>query len=355
MLSRRNPQLNSNGELVHLLSIEGLPKAVLNQMLDTAGTFLSVNDRDVKKVPLLRGKSVFNLFFENSTRTRTTFEIAAKRLSADVINLDIARSSAAKGESLLDTIANLSAMHADMFVVRHAASGAPYLIAQHVAPHVHVVNAGDGRHAHPTQGLLDMYTIRHYKRDFTQLTVAIVGDIVNSRVARSDIHGLTTLGVPEIRVVGPKTLVPGDIAAMGVRVCHDMAEGIRGADVIIMLRLQNERMSGAVLPSAGEYFKSYGLTPAKLALAQPDCIVMHPGPINRGVEIDSAVADGGHSVILPQVTFGIAVRMAVMSTLAGNFAHPRSGFAAPPPGGDAGGPPEPVPRRPPGPVGGGAA
>ena len=320
MLSRRNPQLNKNGELIHLLSIEGLPRAVLHQILDTAGTFLSVNEREVKKVPLLRGKSVFNLFFENSTRTRTTFEIAAKRLSADVINLDIARSSTAKGESLLDTIANLSAMHADMFVVRHGESGAPYLIAQHCAPHVHVVNAGDGRHAHPTQGLLDMYTIRHYKQDFTNLTVAIVGDIVHSRVARSDIHALTTLGVPEVRAVGPKTLVPGDLKEMGVRVCHDMAEGIRGADVIIMLRLQNERMSGAMLPSAGEFFKNYGLTQDKLALAKPDAIVMHPGPINRGVEIDSSVADGNQSVILPQVTFGIAVRMAVMSTIAGNNA-----------------------------------
>jgi aspartate carbamoyltransferase catalytic subunit len=320
MPHRRNPQLNRHGELIHLLSIEGLPQPVLHHILDTAGTFLSVNDRDVKKVPLLRGKSVFNLFFENSTRTRTTFEIAAKRLSADVINLDIARSSAAKGESLLDTIANLSAMHADMFVVRHGESGAPYLIAQHCAPHVHVVNAGDGRHAHPTQGLLDMYTIRHFKHDFTKLTVAIIGDIVHSRVARSDIHALTTLGVPEIRAVGPKTLVPGDLKDMGVRVCHDMAEGIRDADVIIMLRLQNERMSGAMLPSAGEFFKNYGLTPDKLALAKPDAIVMHPGPINRGVEIDSAVADGTQSVILPQVTFGIAVRMAVMSIIAGNNA-----------------------------------
>ena len=320
MLSRRNPQLNRHGELIHLLSIEGLPKAVLLQLLDTAGTFLSVNDREVKKVPLLRGKSVFNLFFENSTRTRTTFEIAAKRLTADVLNLDIARSSTAKGESLLDTIANLSAMHADMFVVRHSESGAPYLIAQHCAPHVHVVNAGDGRHAHPTQGLLDMYTIRHYKRDFSKLTVAIVGDIVHSRVARSDIHALTTLGVPEIRAVGPRTLVPGDLRDMGVRVCHDMAEGIRDADVIIMLRLQNERMSGAMLPSAGEFAKHYGLTPEKLALARPDAIVMHPGPINRGVEIDSRVADGAQSVILPQVTFGIAVRMAVMSIIAGNEA-----------------------------------
>ncbi len=320
MLSKRNPQLNKHGELIHLLSTEGLPRAVLHQILDTAGTFLSVNDREVKKVPLLRGKSVFNLFFENSTRTRTTFEIAAKRLSADVINLDIARSSTAKGETLLDTVANLSAMHADMFVVRHSESGAPYLIAQHCAPHVHVVNAGDGRHAHPTQGLLDMYTIRHYKKDFTNLTVAIVGDIVHSRVARSDIHALSTLGVPEIRAVGPKTLVPGDLKDMGVRVCHDMAEGMKDADVIIMLRLQNERMSGAMLPSAGEYFKSFGLTPDKLALAKPDAIVMHPGPINRGVEISSSVADGLHSVILPQVTFGIAVRMAVMSILAGNEA-----------------------------------
>ncbi|WP_374592472.1 aspartate carbamoyltransferase catalytic subunit [Aquabacterium sp.] len=320
MLAKRNPQLNSHGELIHLLSTEGLPRPIIHQILDTAETFLSVNDREVKKVPLLRGKSVFNLFFENSTRTRTTFEIAAKRLSADVINLDIARSSTAKGESLLDTIANLSAMHADMFVVRHSESGAPHLIAQHVAPHVHVVNAGDGRHAHPTQGLLDMYTIRHYKKDFTQLSVAIVGDIVHSRVARSDINALTTLGVPDLRVVGPKTLVPGDLAQMGVRVCHDMAEGIRGADVIISLRLQNERMAGGMLPSTGEFFKAYGLTPEKLALAKPDAIVMHPGPINRGVEIESSVADGTHSVILPQVTFGIAVRMAVMSIIAGNEA-----------------------------------
>ncbi|MDH3208931.1 MAG: aspartate carbamoyltransferase catalytic subunit [Burkholderiaceae bacterium] len=322
MLSRRsnhrNPQLNANGELIHLLSIDGLPAAVIQHILDTASTFLSVNDREVKKVPLLRGKSVFNLFFENSTRTRTTFEIAAKRLSADVLNLDIAKSSASKGERLLDTIASLSAMHADMFIVRHSESGAPYLIAQHCAPHVHVVNAGDGWHAHPTQGLLDMYTIRHYKRDFTQLTVAIVGDLLHSRVARSDIHALTTLGTPEVRAVGPKTLVPDSLRELGVRVCHDMAEGVKNADVIIMLRLQNERMSGGLLPSAGEFFMSFGLTPEKLALAKSDAIVMHPGPINRGVEIDSAVADGHQSVILPQVTFGIAVRMAVMSIIAGN-------------------------------------
>ncbi|MEY2840423.1 MAG: aspartate carbamoyltransferase catalytic subunit, partial [Pseudomonadota bacterium] len=226
-MQRRNPQLNKNGELIHLLTTEGLPRDVLHQILDTAGQFVSVNDREVKKIPLLRGKSVFNLFFENSTRTRTTFEIAAKRLSADVINLDIARSSASKGESLLDTIANLSAMHADMFVVRHSESGAPYLIAQHCAPHVHVVNAGDGRHAHPTQALLDMYTIRHYKKDFTNLTVAIVGDIVHSRVARSNIHALTTLGCPEVRVIGPRTLLPSHVESMGVRVFHDMAEGLK--------------------------------------------------------------------------------------------------------------------------------
>ena len=320
MLYKRNPQLNKNGELIHLLSTEGLPKAILTQILDTATNFVSVGDREVKKVPLLRGKSVFNLFFENSTRTRTTFEIAAKRLSADVINLDIARSSASKGESLLDTIANLSAMAADIFVVRHSESGAPYLIAQHVAPHVHVVNAGDGRHAHPTQGLLDMYTIRHYKGDFSNLTVAIVGDVLHSRVARSDIHALTTLGCAEVRAVGPQTLIPGDLSHMGVRVCHTLEEGIKGADVIITLRLQNERMGGALLPSSQEFSKSFGLTAEKLQLAKPDAIVMHPGPINRGVEIDSSVVDGAQSVILPQVTFGIAIRMAVMGIVAGNMA-----------------------------------
>jgi len=320
MLFKRNPQLNKNGELIHLLSTEGLPKEILLQVLDTANSFVSVGNREVKKVPLLRGKSVFNLFFENSTRTRTTFEIAAKRLSADVINLDIAKSSTAKGETLLDTIANLSAMAADLFVVRHSESGAPYLIAQHVAPHVHVVNAGDGRHAHPTQGLLDMYTIRHFKKDFTQLSVAIVGDVLHSRVARSDIHALTTLGCPDVRVVGPKTLVPSDMAPMGVRVCNTLQEGIQGCDVVIMLRMQNERMSGALLPSSQEFFKSFGLTPERLQWAKPDAIVMHPGPINRGVEIESAVVDGGHSVILSQVTFGIAVRMAAMSIVAGNEA-----------------------------------
>ena len=317
-----NPQLNDKGELIHLLTLEGLPAEVVGRILDTAVPFVSIAERDVKKVPLLRGKTVFNLFYENSTRTRTTFEIAAKRLSADVINLNIGVSSTSKGETLLDTIDNLVAMNADMFVVRHGQSGAPHLIARHLSAAgrvgIHVINAGDGRHQHPTQGLLDLFTIRHYKRDFGRLTVAIVGDVLHSRVARSLIHGLTTLGTPEVRAIGPQTLLPSAIESLGVRVFHDMAQGLRGADVIVMLRLQSERMKGALLPSPGEYFKHYGLTVEKLALAKPDAIVMHPGPMNRGVEIDSAVADGKHSVILPQVTFGIAVRMAVMSMLAAN-------------------------------------
>ena len=316
----RNPQLSAEGELRHLLTLEDLPAEVIVRILDTAVPFASIAERDVKKVPLLRGRSVFNLFFENSTRTRTTFEIAAKRLSADVINLNIGFSSTSKGETLLDTVDNLVAMNADMFVVRHSQSGAPHLIAAHLdrtgRSHVHVVNAGDGRHAHPTQGLLDLFTIRHYKKDFRNLTVGIIGDVLHSRVARSLIHGLTTLGTPVVRAIGPKTLLPTALEALGVQVHHDMRTGLAGCDVVVMLRLQNERMKGALLPSAGEYFKHYGLTSEKLALAKPDAIVMHPGPMNRGVEIDSAVADGERSVILPQVTFGIAVRMAVMSILA---------------------------------------
>ena len=314
-----NPQLNDKGELTHLLTLEGLPREVIGRILDTAVPFVSIAERDVKKVPLLRGKTVFNLFFENSTRTRTTFEIAAKRLSADVINLNIGVSSTSKGETLLDTIDNLVAMNADMFVVRHGQSGAPHLIARHLSASgragIHVINAGDGRHAHPTQGLLDLFTIRHYKHDFGALTVAIVGDLLHSRVARSLIHGLSTLGTAEIRAIGPQTLLPAAVESLGVHVFHDMGDGLRGADVVVMLRLQSERMKGALLPSPGEFFKHYGLTQDKLKLAKPDAIVMHPGPMNRGVEIDSAVADGKHSVILPQVTFGIAVRMAVMSML----------------------------------------
>jgi aspartate carbamoyltransferase catalytic subunit len=318
-LDPRNPQLNKNGELHHLLSIEGLPADILTQILDAAESFVGVTQREVKKVPLLRGKSVFNIFFENSTRTRTTFEIAAKRLSADVINLAIAQSSTSKGESMLDTVANLSAMQADMFVVRHAASGAPYLIAKHVAPDIHVINAGDGRHQHPTQGLLDMYAIRHYKKDFRNIRVAIIGDILHSRVARSQIHALTTLGCPEIRVIGPRTLIPADIRNLGVHVFHDLKEGLKDVDVVSTLRLQSERMRGALLASGEEFYKYYGITEERLVFARPDAIVLHPGPMNRGVEIDSAVADGGHSVILPQVTFGIAIRMAVMSIVAGNW------------------------------------
>ncbi|MDW7564635.1 MAG: aspartate carbamoyltransferase catalytic subunit [Nitrosomonadaceae bacterium] len=314
----KNPQLNKHGELQHLLTTEGLPSSILLNILDTAESFVGVTERDIKKVPLLRGKSIFNLFFEPSTRTQTTFEIAAKRLSADVVNLNIAASSQSKGETLLDTVDNLSAMHADMFIVRHSQSGAAHLIARHVRPEIHVINAGDGRHAHPTQALLDMFTIRHYKRDFNNLRVAIVGDILHSRVARSQIHALTTLGVPEIRVIAPKTLLPNKVERLGVHVYHDMEQGLKDIDVLLMLRLQNERMLGASLPSSEEYFKYYGLTQEKLSLAKQDAIVLHPGPMNRGIEIDSAVADGEQSVILPQVTFGIAVRMAVMSILTGN-------------------------------------
>ncbi len=321
MNPKASVQLHPDGRLKHLLTTEGLPAATILHILDTAEQFVSVSEREVKKVPILRGKSIFNVFFENSTRTRTTFEIAAKRLSADVINLNVGASSTTKGETLLDTVWNLQAMDADMFIVRHSQSGAPHLIARHVKPGVAVINAGDGRHAHPTQGLLDMYTIRHYKRDFSALSVAIVGDVLHSRVARSQIHALKTLGVPDLRVVGPRTLMPAEIERMGCEVHHDMARGIKDCDVVIMLRLQNERMNGALLPSAGEFFKSYGLTAEKLAAAKPDAIVMHPGPMNRGVEIDSPVADGRQSVILPQVTFGIAVRMAVMSILGAPAPH----------------------------------
>ncbi|MDI1297679.1 aspartate carbamoyltransferase catalytic subunit [Methylotenera sp.] len=312
-----NPQLDADGRLRHLLSIEGLPKRILNQILDTAESFVGVAEREVKKVPLLRGKTVCNLFFENSTRTRTTFEIAAKRLSADVISLNVNTSSQSKGETILDTVDNLIAMHADMFVVRHSQSGAAHFIAKHVPDHIHVINAGDGRHSHPTQGLLDMFTIRKYKPDLHNLRVAIVGDVLHSRVARSEIHALTTLGVPEVRVIAPKTLLPTQVEKLGVHVFHDMKAGLKDVDVVMMLRLQNERMNGAMLPSAQEYFKTYGLTQDKLNLAKPDAIVLHPGPMNRGVEIDSSVADGSQSVILPQVTYGIAVRMAVMAMLAG--------------------------------------
>ena len=313
-------QLNKQGQLQHLLTLEGLPRDVIISILDAAVPFAEMLKDGHAKLALLKGKSVYNIFFENSTRTRVTFEIAAKRLSAEVINLNIATSSTAKGETLLDTVDNLCAMGADMFVVRHGTSGAPFLIAQHLTRtgkgHIHVVNAGDGSHAHPTQGLLDMYTIRHYKQDFSQLTVAIIGDILHSRVARSQISALTSLGVPEIRVIGPKTLLPTHIEKMGVHPFHDMHAGLKDVDVVMTLRIQNERMESGLLPSAQAFFEPYGLTPEKLACAKQDVIVMHPGPMNRGVEIDSAVADSAQAVILPQVTFGIALRMAVMKLLA---------------------------------------
>ncbi len=310
-------QFDSQGRLRHLLTLEGLPRQTLLDILDTAESFISVGEREIKKVPLARGKTVVNLFFESSTRTRTTFEIAAKRLSADVINLNIAASSASKGETLLDTVRNLEAMHTDVFVVRHALSGAAYLIAGHVPEHVHIINAGDGQHAHPTQGLLDAFTIRRCKGPFEKLKVAIVGDILHSRVARSEIHALTTLGASEVRVIAPRTLLPTAVEKLGVRAYTDLRDGLDGVDVVMMLRLQRERMNGALIPSEQEFFTLYGLTPEKLAWARPDAIVMHPGPMNRGLEIDSAVADGPQSVILDQVTNGIAVRMAIMALIMG--------------------------------------
>lgn len=310
----RSLQLNANGQLRHFLSLDDLPRPLLTELLDTADSFLEVGARAVKKVPLLRGKTVCNVFFENSTRTRTTFELAAKRLSADVITLNVSTSSTSKGETLFDTLRNLEAMAADMFVVRHADSGAAHFIAEHVCPQVAIINGGDGRHAHPTQGMLDMLTIRRHKGDFEKLSVAIVGDILHSRVARSNMLALRTLGCQDIRVVAPRTLLPiGLEDSYGVKTFTDMTAGLKDVDVVIMLRLQRERMQGGLLPSEGEYYKLFGLTTQRLAQAKPDAIVMHPGPINRGVEIESAVADGSQSVILNQVTYGIAVRMAVLS------------------------------------------
>ena len=313
-MSAANLQLDDNNKMRHFLSIEGLSREHLIRILDTAESFLNLGDRSVKKVPALRGKAVANLFFENSTRTRTTFELAAKRLSADVLNLNIDTSATSKGESLLDTLRNLEAMHVDMFVIRHSESGTAHFFARHAKPGVSIINAGDGQHAHPTQAMLDMFTIRQHKGDFTPLKVAIIGDILHSRVARSQILALNTLGVSEVRVVGPKTLLPTDTReSLGVHVFNDIEEGIADADVIIMLRLQKERMTGALLPSGHEFFQRYGLTESRLKLASPDAIVMHPGPINRGVEMETVVADGNQSVILHQVSYGIAIRMAILS------------------------------------------
>ncbi len=319
----RDLQLTAEGELRHFLAIEGLDQALLTRILDTADSFIEVGERTIKKVPLLRGRTVVNLFFEPSTRTRSTFELAAKRLSADVLNLDISTSATSKGESLSDTLLNLEAMASDMFVVRHSQSGAPHFVAQSVTPDVAIINAGDGRHEHPTQAMLDVLTIRQHMKAFSGLRVAIVGDIQHSRVARSQIRALNTLGVDEVRLVAPDTLLPHQPEALGARVFHRMEEGLRNVDVIIMLRLQHERMEGALLPSESEFYRMYGLSREKLAYANPGALVMHPGPINRGVEIESAVADGPQSVILGQVTNGIAVRMAVMSMAMGGQLNER--------------------------------
>ena len=317
-MTANNIQIDKQGRLKHFLSIEGLDRSLLQSILNYAESFFGVGNRAVKKVPLLRGKTIANLFFEPSTRTRTTFELAAKRLSADVLNLNISSSATKKGESLLDTLRTLEAMQCDMFIVRHANSGAAHFIASRVSPGICVINGGDGSHAHPTQAMLDMYTISKHKPDFESLKVAIVGDIKHSRVARSEIHALSVLGVNEIRVIGPCTLIPDKIESMGVHVFHEMEKGLADVDVIIMLRLQQERMASALLPAESEYFNLYGLTESRLSVAKPDAIVMHPGPINRGIEIESQVADGNRSVILQQVSHGIAVRMAIMALIMGN-------------------------------------
>jgi len=315
-----NLQITPDGRLRHLLTLEGLEPALLRQILDKAEELDAATQGPEKKLGLLRGRTVINLFFEPSTRTRTTFELAAQRLSADVLNLQVSASSTSKGETLLDTLKTLEAMQADMFVIRHEASGAAHFFAEHAAPGVAILNAGDGRHAHPTQGLLDLYTIRKHKGDFRQLTVAIVGDILHSRVARSDIHGLRTLGAKEIRVVAPPTLIPAGIEAMGAKVYHSLAAGLDGADVVILLRLQKERMLGAFLPSLGEFHRDFGLTRERLRHLKPDAIIMHPGPINRGVEIEGDLAYGERSLILQQVQYGISVRMAVMALILGGEA-----------------------------------
>jgi len=315
--AQNNIETTADGQLKHFLSISNHPRETLIRIMDLADSFISFGRREIKKVPLLRGKTVVNLFFEPSTRTRTTFEIAAKRLSADVINLNASRMSTTKGESILDTVYTLEAMHVDLFVVRDGASGTADLIARHLPDNVRVINAGDGRHAHPTQAMLDMFTIRHYKGGFSNLKVAIVGDILHSRVARSQIHALRILGVKEIRVIGPKTLIPTKIETLGVIPYSDMDAGLEGVDAILMLRLQHERMQGQQIPSQQEYYYRFGLTARRVLLAAKDALVMHPGPINRGLEISSEVADGPQSVILPQVTNGIAVRMAIMSLLMG--------------------------------------
>ncbi|HEX7007139.1 MAG TPA: aspartate carbamoyltransferase catalytic subunit [Alphaproteobacteria bacterium] len=301
----------------HLLGIEGLSADEITLLLDLSESYVAQNRLADKKRTLLRGRTVINLFFESSTRTRTSFELAAKRLGSDVINMQVAHSSIKKGETLLDTALTLNAMHPDVLVVRHPESGAVQLLAQKV--NCAVINGGDGSHEHPTQALLDALTIRRRLGRLSRITVAICGDIQHSRVARSNIHLLNTMGA-RVRVVGPPTLVPQTIERLGVEVFHDMAKGLEGADVVMMLRLQTERMQGNYVPSVREYFHFFGLDYVKLRAAKPDALVMHPGPMNRGVEIDSEVADDfGRSAIQMQVEMGVAVRMAVLEILARNL------------------------------------
>jgi aspartate carbamoyltransferase catalytic subunit len=297
----------------HLLAIEGIEPPHIADLLDLAESYALLNRSGKTQRDLLKGRTLINLFFEDSTRTRTSFELAGKRLGADVINMSVSTSSVNKGETLLDTASTLNAMHCDLLVVRHGQSGAPSLLSQKVD--AAVINAGDGTHEHPTQALLDALTIRRHKGRLEGLIVAICGDIAHSRVARSNMHLLTTMG-SRVRVVGPPTLIPAEAARLGVEVFHDMKAGLAGADVVMMLRLQRERMSGGMVPSAREFFRFYGLDAEKLAYAKPDSIVMHPGPMNRGVEIDSAVADHPtRSVIGEQVEMGVACRMAVLDVL----------------------------------------
>lgn len=307
------PELTCDGGICHFLGVEGLSRIQLENIIQKAMGYFDNTGR-LTNTTELAGKTVMNLFFENSTRTRTTFEAAQKRLGANVLNLDIARSSTNKGETLRDTLWNLEAMSADMFVVRHFASGAAHFMATEVTPNVAIINAGDGWHAHPTQAMLDMLTIyREAPKPFDELSVAIIGDIKHSRVARSDISALQTLGVKDIRVIAPKTLLPKGISRYGVGVFENIDKGVADVDVIIGLRIQNERIGSPLLPSTSEYFKMYGITENRLKLAKPNALIMHPGPMNRGVEIASGVADGKQSVILKQVNNGIAVRMAVMA------------------------------------------
>lgn len=302
----------------HLLGIEGLSRPDIETLLDLAEQDVELSRRVEKKRSDLRGRTQINLFYESSTRTQASFEIAGKRLGADVMNMSVARSSESKGETLIDTAMTLNAMRPDIIVVRHAQAGAAHLLAKKVD--CSVVNAGDGAHEHPTQALLDALTIRRNKGRLEGLSVAICGDILHSRVARSNILLLTALGA-RVRVVGPSTLAPDRLSSLGVEVFHDMKCGLAGADVVMMLRLQRERMSGALAPSAREYFHFYGLDEEKLAYAAPGALVMHPGPMNRGVEIDSAVADGDQSLIREQVEMGVAVRMAVLGALAQHLSH----------------------------------